>query len=329
MNERSSRPFWLGEDKRQWDHVRIHIRLWVDERMTADHIAVYGAIAIHAEVSTGMVERADRPSAEQLGEYVSRTDRHVYKILNDLEDWKYIERNDRPGKASVLRLLPPPDLTVLTPEQHSGVDVTPEPRSDLADATPEQHSGVVGTAFRGGANEVQTSPEPHSGVLIEESGPQNLSTSEETSRERDARASEIEEQFARFWERYPARNTRKLGKAKAEKIFGRLTKAQRERAMKAVHVYRQAIDKGETLAKDAFRWLRDSDFDDWLMPTSSNSARKPDVEYAPCTNPECVNGRVLEVDELERAVSHKCETCGGRGHLGEIATEQPAARAAS
>jgi hypothetical protein len=81
-------------------------------------------------------------------------------------------------------------------------------------------------------------------------------TTEQTSR---ARA------FQTFWERYPARHGRKLAKGKAEDQWKKLKPAEREQAVFAARQYAQACARGETLAKDAFRWLRDKSFEDWAQ----------------------------------------------------------------
>jgi hypothetical protein len=85
--------------------------------------------------------------------------------------------------------------------------------------------------------------------------------------------------FSEFWNIYPSRNGKKLGKAKAERQFWHLGTTGRERAMTAVVHYRDACDRGLTLARDPFRWLRDKDFEDWQEPSparGSPNGVKPD-----------------------------------------------------
>jgi hypothetical protein len=77
-----------------------------------------------------------------------------------------------------------------------------------------------------------------------------------------------------FWTTYPARRGKRLGKAKALAIWHRLTENQRQLALRGAVHYRTECDSG-TLAKDAFRWLRDSEWVDWqeapvIVPAASN-----------------------------------------------------------
>lgn len=106
MSRRSARPVWLGEDRRGWDHVRIHVQLIKDRRVEHRHLAVYVGIAVHAEIETGEAG----PSKETLGGYAGLSERAVYAALTDLESWDYIAIERRAGKASIYRLLPPPTL---------------------------------------------------------------------------------------------------------------------------------------------------------------------------------------------------------------------------
>lgn len=104
--ERSQRPVWLGRDRRGWDHVRIHIQLLRDERLTAYHLAVYLGVAAHAELASGRAF----PSASTLARYAGIGDRKVRECLHDLEQWHYLTIERREGAASVYTLLAPPPL---------------------------------------------------------------------------------------------------------------------------------------------------------------------------------------------------------------------------
>ena len=83
MSNRSSRPFWLGEDARGWDHVRLHIQVYRDPRMGAYEQSVYGGIACHAELQTGEA----KPSVETLATYANCDERTVRRVLVRLEEW--------------------------------------------------------------------------------------------------------------------------------------------------------------------------------------------------------------------------------------------------
>lgn len=86
--------------------------------------------------------------------------------------------------------------------------------------------------------------------------------------------------FEQFWDIYPARNGRKRDKAKARTQWGRLSQAERDNALQAVRHYADE----EQFVKDAFRWLRDRSFDDWLSPAEpdrrSRVATREEIEAA-------------------------------------------------
>lgn len=87
-------------------------------------------------------------------------------------------------------------------------------------------------------------------------------------------APQDDSEFATFWTTYPARRGKRLAKDKALAIWHRLTENQRQLALRGAAHYRTECDSG-TLAKDAFRWLRDSEWVDWqeaptLLPTTTN-----------------------------------------------------------
>ena len=79
-------------------------------------------------------------------------------------------------------------------------------------------------------------------------------------------ASDGASSFDEFWDIYPQRNGKKLGKGKATAKWLKLKPSEQSLAMEAVKNYRAAIDAGLTLAKDPERWLRDKCWDDWLEP---------------------------------------------------------------
>lgn len=155
-SERSSRPIWLGDDSRGWDHIRLHVQALHDERLSgtgvvlaepapakAFTLAVYQGLAAHAELQTGDA----RPAAETLAGYVGCDERTVRRCLRVLEAVGYIEIVPRPGLANVYRLLPPPPLT---PGAQSGVDHAG------ADSPP----GGSGSTVRTGADSQSDEQEP-------------------------------------------------------------------------------------------------------------------------------------------------------------------------
>lgn len=80
-------------------------------------------------------------------------------------------------------------------------------------------------------------------------------------------SSKRDEDFERFWGLYPARDGRKREKAKARTQWAKLSQKERQKALRAAPRYA----KDEKFIKDAFRWLRDKSFDDWLEPASETS----------------------------------------------------------
>ena len=127
---RSQRPVWLGEDKRQWDHVRVHVQLLRDPRLTNASdgttgvhrsvlLAVYLGVAAHAELATGDAH----PSQATLADYVGASTKTVQRAVAVLANAGYMEVEDRPGMASVYRLLPPPTLDVGTQVCDGALDV--------------------------------------------------------------------------------------------------------------------------------------------------------------------------------------------------------------
>ncbi len=134
VTDRSQRPVWLGVDERGWDHVRVHLQLLQDERVTSYHLAVYLGIAAHAETSSGRAY----PSAATLARYGGMGDRKVREVVKELAEWKYLRIEPRDGAASTYFLLPPPPMQEV---QGSG---TTAAREDA----PPRHDGTR-TAARG------------------------------------------------------------------------------------------------------------------------------------------------------------------------------------
>jgi hypothetical protein len=84
----------------------------------------------------------------------------------------------------------------------------------------------------------------------------------------------VDADFKRFWETYPARHGKRLRRDKAVAAWNAMPEAKRQLALRGAVHYRTECDSG-TLAKDAFRWLRDSEWVDWqeapvIVPAASN-----------------------------------------------------------
>lgn len=158
---------WLGEDTRGWDHIRVHVQLYRDERVGAYELAVYGGIALHAETATGEAS----PSHETLAGYAQCDERTVRRVVKRLQEWGYIAVIPRPGQASIYKLLPPPAL-----DHQSGVDNADDESADSQSGVqPDQpQSDALTSADSGSGVDVAASADSQSGVVASadsQSGP--------------------------------------------------------------------------------------------------------------------------------------------------------------
>lgn len=126
MTKRSQRPVWLGEDRRGWDHVRVHVALLHDERIGAYELAVYCGLAAHAELTSGDAW----PSLHTVAGYAGMSVRKARDAVRTLEAAGWVHVSENAGAASTYRLLPPP---------------TPAPRAALAEPTPAPRAAHPGT----------------------------------------------------------------------------------------------------------------------------------------------------------------------------------------
>lgn len=136
---RERRPVWLGEDKRTWDHVRVHVQILDDDRLGVYEVGAYMALAKHAEVGSGSA----RPSKRTIAGYLRCSERKVQDAIKVLEGAGYVEVVEQPGHASIYRLLPPP-----TPAPGAGVPEQDVPGGEQevpttqAPGAPEQEPGT-------------------------------------------------------------------------------------------------------------------------------------------------------------------------------------------
>lgn len=73
-------------------------------------------------------------------------------------------------------------------------------------------------------------------------------------------------EFDRFWETYPPRNGKRLGKQKTYSKFKKLKPEQIPQILKAVTHYAQSSSARTGYAKDPFRFLEAEFWIDWLEP---------------------------------------------------------------
>lgn len=76
----------------------------------------------------------------------------------------------------------------------------------------------------------------------------------------------IPDDFPEFWNLYPKRNDKKLGKATSGRLWSKLSHGDRAVALSAVTNYAEACDTALTISKDPERWLRGRCWVDWLEP---------------------------------------------------------------
>ena len=82
--------------------------------------------------------------------------------------------------------------------------------------------------------------------------------------------------FEPWWQVYPKRNGRKVGKADAERVWKRLKPDEISACLVAVNHYAKACNAGQTLAMDAHRWLTKRRWVDWQEPPKAEA-----TTYAP------------------------------------------------
>lgn len=87
---------------------------------------------------------------------------------------------------------------------------------------------------------------------------------------------EEDDRFEEFWNTYPARNGKKLHKAKAKQQWkSRVRTDERDAAIQGATHYRLAYENGlpGVGAMDAFRWLRDRCWPDWQEPSEPDQRK--------------------------------------------------------
>lgn len=99
-------------------------------------------------------------------------------------------------------------------------------------------------------------------------------TSERTTPSPGGEEDDRDRGFDVFWEAYPRRNGKKLGKAKARTKWRALSYENKRAAYAAVKNYAAAIEAGATIARDAERFLTSKWWEDWLDGPGDRPAAK-------------------------------------------------------
>ena len=87
-----------------------------------------------------------------------------------------------------------------------------------------------------------------------------------------------EGRFPIFWDLYPKRNGKKLGKAETEKVFLKFSDDEQTEIMKALSNYRKSKVVADGFPKDPIRFLRKDFWKDWLDDGGTNGQERNKYE---------------------------------------------------
>jgi hypothetical protein len=144
-----------------------------------------------------------------------------------------------------------------------------------SEAETKQKAGRKGGIASGLARRAAKQREAHPKQVLE----QVEKSKEEKSKEQSFAASPTPpldplRGFEDFWNAYPKRNGKRLGRGKCEIIWRRLSLDDRRAAWRGAKHYDAAVVSGLQLsAKDAERWLRDHLWTDWQDPATPDPTR--------------------------------------------------------
>jgi len=134
------------------------------------------------------------------------------------------------------------------------------PMDGVTDRRPEEDDGVTPGAERGDIQRVDgatpLSPNPSIDPSKDPSGNPSASSGDE--------GDDRDRGFDVFWEAYPRRHGKKVGKAKARTKWRALSYESKRAAYAAVLNYATAVEAGSTIARDAERFLTSKWWEDWL-----------------------------------------------------------------
>jgi hypothetical protein len=87
--------------------------------------------------------------------------------------------------------------------------------------------------------------------------------------------------FDQFWNVYPERNGRKLHKAQAVARWKKLSLDERRAAWRGARHYAAFCNDGLNIARDAERFLRDRDWEEWQDPVTPKPTEVVSNEFDP------------------------------------------------
>lgn len=122
-------------------------------------------------------------------------------------------------------------------------------------------TGADAPQTKGGSSGV---PPPKRGSSVNGTTTEPTTPESESESEENPSVDTVDDGFDAFWSRYPARDGKKAGKAKAVSAWKRMSKAKRDLALTGVEHYAASGWR----AKDAFRWLNDEAWVDWQEPAT-------------------------------------------------------------
>jgi hypothetical protein len=86
--------------------------------------------------------------------------------------------------------------------------------------------------------------------------------------------------FQQFWDVYPQRNGKRLGRGKVERMWAKLTLDDRRAAWRGARNYAAGLADSGLSAADPERWVRDRRWTDWQTPATpdrpTTGPRRPD-----------------------------------------------------
>lgn len=212
-------------------------------------------------VLLGIASHADKygdnawPSVDTLAGYANVSHRATQQSLARLADMGWIEIQRQAGGTAQMRADRRPNLYRIIGVKQLA------PREPSRGEAQRGH-GVKPSAPRGEAGFTQNVLKP----------------SVEPSKENVAAAPLA---FEAFWQTYPPRNGRKVGKDDAKKQWAKLSSEERQLAILGAANLRDETRSGLTFAPDAHRWLRKRSWEDWQTP------RQPGGNVQPPTFPDC------------------------------------------
>lgn len=216
---------------------------------TSNRKLVLWVLADYADEAWSCYPGQKRIAAEtELGE------RTVRRVLAELETAGLITRQERRRDDGYRTS----DRIVLQPGAIS-------PANPAADPEPHRPTTTVSPANPAGQ---ESSGDPSVEVEGARSESQPLLLTEG-----QVAAATADSTFDRFWDAWPTRNGRKLGRRQARQKWDHLDTAQRTLALTGAVNYADASGRRLAGAMDAYRWLRDQLWDDWQAPIPANVTR--------------------------------------------------------